>query len=498
MKRWKIFFIVGLCAVILSTTVISTYQGASEVKAVAVVDDVALIVIGLLAATGIAVSYSWASNNAEQLVDDFGEAYEEARFTVINGGGGVEPDPDDPDNNDEEPPTFKELVDKCKADGKIDFTKAVGMAAAFKVVSLVAKSDFFASFLGMNTSGVDSSSLDSTISFKNVSGLYNFEIGYSHSYCKNEKLNDYYSSVVGTSSFAGVDPYSSRYDYDKILTFPDGYNSIIYGVQYNQSNFFSDGFAYNPVDNTWANLKCANGRFDIKADFSFLESNFTTHNAYRNVIRPGVDIYINDGNGHIEKFDTDVIWVHPDIEDTYENSGDFELYPPSNPFKIPDINALQHLQDAYDDADSLEDPDATQDAINQALLDYFKNLGLDDDPTVEPDPDKPVDPDNPIDPSPDNPDVPDPDFDKNGLTADLSELFPFCIPFDLIKAIKVFNHEPETPHVEWTLNIKPLNYSYTFVIDLSEFNTVAAICRTMFLLMFIVGLIMATRALIKG
>lgn len=112
-----------------------------------------------------------------------------------------------------------------------------------------------------------------------------------------------------------------------------------------------------------------------------------------------------------------------------------------------------------------------------------------------------VDPDKPVDPDPDkpdNPDVPSPGFDKTGLTADLSKLFPFCIPFDLIRAIQVFNHEPETPRVEWTLNIEPLDYSYTFVIDLESFNTVAAVCRTMFLIMFLVGLIMATRSLIKG
>ena len=112
-----------------------------------------------------------------------------------------------------------------------------------------------------------------------------------------------------------------------------------------------------------------------------------------------------------------------------------------------------------------------------------------------------IDPDKPVDPDPDNPDNPDTPgsgFDKTGLTADLSKLFPFCIPFDLVRAIKVFNQEPETPRVEWTLNIAPLDYSYTFVIDLETFDSVAVVFRTMFLILFIVGLIMATRALIKG
>lgn len=107
--------------------------------------------------------------------------------------------------------------------------------------------------------------------------------------------------------------------------------------------------------------------------------------------------------------------------------------------------------------------------------------------------------DVPITPAPSLPNLPTEVPDTiDGLKVDLTKVFPFCVPFDLVRAVSVFNQEPVAPRIQYTLNVRPLGFSYTFDIDLSEFDTVAAICRTMFLFAFIVGLIMATRQLIRG
>lgn len=91
------------------------------------------------------------------------------------------------------------------------------------------------------------------------------------------------------------------------------------------------------------------------------------------------------------------------------------------------------------------------------------------------------------------------DFTGKGtdLTFDWKGVFPFCIPFDLIKFIQCFCADPEAPKFEIPVNI-PKIYKGDIKVDLSGFDEVAALCRTLFDILFIIGLAYATRYLIKG
>lgn len=91
------------------------------------------------------------------------------------------------------------------------------------------------------------------------------------------------------------------------------------------------------------------------------------------------------------------------------------------------------------------------------------------------------------------------DFTGKGtdLTFDWKGVFPFCIPFDLIKFIQCFCAEPEAPKFEIPVNI-PKIYKGDIKVDLSGFDEVDALCRTLFDILFILGLAYATRYLIKG
>lgn len=79
----------------------------------------------------------------------------------------------------------------------------------------------------------------------------------------------------------------------------------------------------------------------------------------------------------------------------------------------------------------------------------------------------------------------------------LTNYFPFCIPFDLYDILTSFAAEPVAP----TLTIPlPITYSTVegvvtqeFTIDLSQFDTVAAVLRMLELVLFGVGLAVATR-----
>lgn len=87
--------------------------------------------------------------------------------------------------------------------------------------------------------------------------------------------------------------------------------------------------------------------------------------------------------------------------------------------------------------------------------------------------------------------------DPTDYTADWTTVFPFCIPFDIFRFIKLLSADPEAPHFEWKYNF--LGMKGVINVDLSVFDDVARICRNMQDLIFIVGLAMVTRAhLIKA
>lgn len=101
--------------------------------------------------------------------------------------------------------------------------------------------------------------------------------------------------------------------------------------------------------------------------------------------------------------------------------------------------------------------------------------------------------------STDTPDKPDKDDDdsKKDYARDLQKIFPFCIPFDIVDCFKLFNAEPETPKIEIPIHFGIVEKDYTFVIDLKDFDNVALLLRSSLLIVFIVGLGFATRNVIK-
>lgn len=73
-QKIKRALIVGLCAVILSTVVISSYQDANESKAFVVADDIVFLA-AVLGAYGIYLTYDWLNDGNNAL--DISDALEE-------------------------------------------------------------------------------------------------------------------------------------------------------------------------------------------------------------------------------------------------------------------------------------------------------------------------------------------------------------------------------------------------------------------------------------
>lgn len=182
-------------------------------------------------------------------------------------------------------------------------------------------------------------------------------------------------------------------------------------------------------------------------------------------------------------------------------------------------------------ASSLDD-EFTSDSYRNGLRDYFKNAkenrSEDNMPyvdtslapiylpatlpevSIKPDADVAVSPNVDIDPGADPDPDPEPDpspsftpLPGGGLSytkpvVDLSKFFPFCIPFDLIHLVQALDADPVAP--KWILKLEPPQFpvEWEVVIDLADFESLAKIFRTGETLLFVVGLILITRGIIKG
>lgn len=79
----------------------------------------------------------------------------------------------------------------------------------------------------------------------------------------------------------------------------------------------------------------------------------------------------------------------------------------------------------------------------------------------------------------------------------LETVFPFCIPFDIYNFFEALDAPPQAPSFDWRFYV-PGICDETITIDLSVFDSVAALLRTMELLGFCVGLAFITRKIIRG
>lgn len=173
-------------------------------------------------------------------------------------------------------------------------------------------------------------------------------------------------------------------------------------------------------------------------------------------------------------------------------------------------------------------------SLNQAMINQLNGLGFIEDllarlaaalplslpetveeptyyPETSPDP-KPdtfpwIDPEPLPNPFPDPAPLPDPtpepepdldeDLDIQNYALDLRQIFPFCIPFDLIALFDVLDAEPLTPRFNIPFVVPSLNLEEEYVIDLSFMDDSMVILRKLELIGFIIGLMVLTGKVIK-
>lgn len=93
-----------------------------------------------------------------------------------------------------------------------------------------------------------------------------------------------------------------------------------------------------------------------------------------------------------------------------------------------------------------------------------------------------------------------PEVPIDGITDNSSKLtdkFPFCIPFDLVKSVQSFKDTTNTK-IEFDVPIPYSNDPLHFCLDFEQFEVVVIIFRFFSLLMFIISMLILTRNIIRG
>lgn len=152
------------------------------------------------------------------------------------------------------------------------------------------------------------------------------------------------------------------------------------------------------------------------------------------------------------------------------------------PGRLPGINAALSTAAAAlpePGLDPAENTDAYKNALNAALTAALPE------PAPEPEPEP--------DPSPD----PGTGGEGESYKRDLQLLFPFCIPFDFIHLIQALKAEPETPKFEIPVKLDFVDVDTSIVIDLAWMDPIMKIWRLGELGLFIVMLMKSTSKVIR-
>ena len=442
-------------------------------KAYAIVgfDDAAFI-LAMMAAAGIGfVGYNAynGSNLAEDLWDELGsleddisDAYDKAVFTVLqSGGGGSDPNDFDPDNDDPEkkPTTWAKLKEWWKKHPN----KALSMAATGSTIGYIM--NVFGD--NLNEKALQGQVVSDVLEIpqevlstmmSQIQAYPYFIVSYSGSNLKTIVMSQDYLYVWANTSgvyFSGGLSITNFYRTDNKLEYVGAFSSVTY------DDYITNVHVYSS---------------EAEAEKNFSKNNII----YPSQFNPD-SVQKTDARKQLEEKTNEEEKKKPIYND---------VIMPSSDQMTAYVNKLDAISKS--DADAATKNAQQQEALNQ-FVQSITNTSTNPDPKPDPSPEP--------DPSPKpDPDAPATDKEAAKYTADLTTVFPFCIPFDLIRAFKVLSAEGEAPVYKMPLKIdyKSIHVSEAWQIDMSDFASVIQILRVMETLGFIVGLILVTRKLIRG
>ena len=491
MKRFRKQIIAAcLVAVLFASAVLVP---AKPAYAIAGVDDAAFILAMLAAAGAGYVGYN-CFNGGTNPQDDFNQRLGEIEDTLkdcydktiayilTQGGGGGNPDDFDPDNDDPEKklttweklkqwwkkhpnaslslmgnasvlaavaPVFKKNIDEKAAVGNVDISSLDMPDALLSWFSSnLVKYPYY--YIVIRPSGLIDDILMASES------LVFYRSSYSNKfYCFSQSFTYFHNKYLYVCDPSDVSQFSSGSNFSTSYSYNSSYSSNVPFVVYDSKNEALKafkGYASNLNPNSTLTTDAAKKAQE--------DEEKKDKPVYDNVVLP-----------------------------TEEQMNDY-------------INKLNEIaQRTTDPAQRLQEQQKAMNAFVESITNVSPNPEPSPDPNPNPSPDPSPDPAPSPNPSPEpDPDAPATDEEAAQYTADLTTIFPFCIPFDLIRAFKVLSVQGEAPVYDIPLKIdyKYVHVNESWSIDMSDFSSVIQILRVMETLGFIVGLILVTRKLIRG
>lgn len=235
---------------------------------------------------------------------------------------------------------------------------------------------------------------------------------------------------------------------------------------------------------------------DLKDDYD--NNNSLPSPSYPNLAVPSITLPTLDEIKDLWKQGSDDEENRPTYVTNFITNHTVQPTPEPEPTKKPEVNP---------NPGGGTDPDPKPSASPTPAVNPDPGGGTDPQPSGTPDPNPDPDPGGGST-DPDNPENPTPEEEASPYKADLREVFPFCIPFDLIHLLKVFEADAEAPVFEFPLDIeldnpwtgeKVVDYHHTFKLDMSDYEPVVKILRIFQVVFFIIALMLITRQqMIKG
>lgn len=337
------------------------------------------------------------------------------------------------------------------------------------------------------------------------------------------------SNYADALAFNGVVPFekTSRYDisavYRSVLPwyhsagpdYADTSNSA-YGIIALHN---SDGFVTNYVT-CWADYRFSGNVVDFRYDPA--QATCLGVRSDGSTVYSGGIVWDSSGNfvknlstttGVLPRYLTGVtLWangVYPTVVDT---SDCLDVSAEACPEEIPEVLPWRKSVEIPDEWRVLEnepgtDPDEDPDKKkNPAILPGQIPIN----PLVKPDPDPGTNPGtNPgTDPGTDpdkepahklDPDVNQDDMiDSDPLAAitakagDITTLFPFCIPFDIVRLVKGMRADEKPPVFHFEYKFKQINYNFVLDVDLSDYEKYIKIFRVGMEIFYVIALMFLT------
>lgn len=227
---------------------------------------------------------------------------------------------------------------------------------------------------------------------------------------------------------------------------------------------------------------------------------------YFNIKGYGNSFSVNGSQGMEELFNSlvnDDITVPDNYSPDLVNQTQGNIY---NPIEVvpnlTDLGLLEIIpQDDYVDLIDVinnntdnGNPEGNAIVLDEFMQDYL--IGVDNPGTDDPneDPDQPVQPS--IIPRPTNIPQETDDIINSLGTPGLETIFPFCLPFDLDYLFRKFQAEPKAPYFVLPLKSELFGIDEEVIVDLSMFDDIASLLRTLICIGYIVFLIFNTRSMI--